>query len=133
MNDFDDNYLLRTLGMSMLTESLFYKNPMTTTGSCVCAYSFGNELEEKEMLKYLKPERVIYNPPSTIAYFPDGDKIVVKCAENETFVPEIGVMACIIKKLYGKRSEFLRTVKEGYLQPPRQLKKAEKTETEEKK
>lgn len=64
----------------------------------------------------LKPTRIIFSDPATICYFPDGDKVVVKCSEGERFVPEYGVMACIIKKIYGTRSQFLKVVEKGYNQ-----------------
>lgn len=117
---------------SELIKSLLESINVKVPDGANCIYGWIPDYEvEKETMKNLKPIRVIYNPPSTIAYFPDGDKIVVKCAENETFVPEVGVMACIIKKLYGKRSDFLKVVKKGYTQPPQQPKKAKKTESEE--
>lgn len=59
--------------------------------------------------KNYKPKRVVFNNPYTIAYFDDGAKIVAKC-NAEKFDEEKGVMACIIKHLYGNRSEFLRVI-----------------------
>jgi hypothetical protein len=70
----------------------------------------------------LKPSRIIFNNKSTICYFPDGDKVVVTCHEGEAYEKEVGVMACIMKKLYGTRAEFLRTVHNGYVQPQPQKK-----------
>ena len=64
--------------------------------------------------KNLFPKQIIYNEPTTICVFPDGEKVVVKCGEGEKYVKEVGVMACIVKKLYGNRSEFLRDVDAGY-------------------
>ena len=61
----------------------------------------------------VKPTRIIFNDPATICFFSDGEKIVVKCADGEKFVPEYGVMACIMKKIFGSRSAFLRVVDKG--------------------
>jgi plasmid maintenance system antidote protein VapI len=43
-----------------------------------------------------------------------GNKISVLFETGEKYVKEVGVMACIVKKLYGNRSEFLRDVDAGY-------------------
>ena len=58
-----------------------------------------------------KIEKVIYNNPRTIVYFADGTKIVVKC-HNEEYDKEKGVMAAVVKKIYG-RCEFDRIVAKG--------------------
>ena len=62
----------------------------------------------------LKPTRVIYNGNTTICYWKDGTKTVVRTSENEPFVKEFGVALAIVKKLYGSRSAFLRDVEDGY-------------------
>lgn len=43
-------------------------------------------------------ERVIFNGPATIVFWPDGTKTVVKCDENDPWDPEVGILLCIIKK-----------------------------------
>ena len=65
----------------------------------------------------LIPVRITYSPPATICYFSDGDKIVVKCASDEKYIKEVGVQACIMKKLFGSRQKFLKLVHAGYDQP----------------
>jgi hypothetical protein len=80
-----------------------------------------------------RPEKIFFNGRSTVCVFPDGEKVVVQCAENEKFVPEYGVMACIVKKVFGgNRSEFLRVVEAGkvQIQPTKKEKKAKKVEME---
>jgi hypothetical protein len=67
-------------------------------------------------LQYAKPAHIMYSNPATICYFPDGTKTVVKCSADETYIPEYGVMACIVKKIYGSRAQFLKTVDNGYNQ-----------------
>jgi len=67
--------------------------------------------------KNLIPIRITYSPPATICYFSDGDKIVVKCAADEKYIKEVGVQACIMKKLFGSRQKFLKLVHAGYDQP----------------
>lgn len=71
------------------------------------------------------PTKVIFNAPATICYFPDGTKTVVKCADDEEFCEEEGVMACIIKKLFASRNQFKKLVKEAYRQPKEEKKPKE--------
>ncbi len=63
------------------------------------------------------PTEIIFNPPATICTFPDGSKVVVKCASDEEFVEEEGVMACIVKKLFSSRNAFKKLVASAYRQP----------------
>lgn len=50
-------------------------------------------------------ERVIYNPPATIALWDDGTKTVVK-SQNEIFDAEKGLAMAIVKRLYGNRGDY---------------------------
>lgn len=64
------------------------------------------------------PIKIIYNCPATICYFPDGTKVVVICPETEEYSKELGVMHCIIKKIFKVKGEgyydtFKRTVDIG--------------------
>jgi hypothetical protein len=70
-----------------------------------------------ETKKDFIPEKIIFNPPATICYFPDGTKTVAKCADDEEFVEEEGEMACIIKKLFSSRNSFKKLVAKAYRQP----------------
>lgn len=107
------------------------KNPIvegkiTCTSGCAVAYAYsdrcGKGNHEADIKKEFSPIRIIYNPPHTICYFPDGDKTVAGCSEGEVFSKETGVMACIIKKIFKNRAEFLRLVNSGYEQPPKEKK-----------
>jgi len=63
------------------------------------------------------PKQITYSGKTTIVFWQDGTKTVVKCAENEEFVPEIGVAEAIAEKVFGSRNQFLKAVKRGYRQP----------------
>lgn len=69
---------------------------------------------------FLKPTRVIYNPPYTICYFSDGSKEIAKCMEGDAFVKDVGVMVCVMHKIFRNKSEFHRIVESGYMQPPKE-------------
>lgn len=51
--------------------------------------------------KPLKPEKIIFNGPATIAIWPDGTKTVVKCQENDIYDAEKAIALVYLKKLYG--------------------------------
>ena len=69
-----------------------------------------------DLKNLLKPERVIFNNPATIVYWNDGSKTVVKCSENEEFIPEVGLAMAFIRKIYPNRSEFLKFLETAYYQ-----------------
>lgn len=78
----------------------------------------------------LIPNRVIFNDRATVCYFPDGDKVVVKCANGEQFSEEVGVQAAIMRKLFnGNRSKFLKIVEGAYRQPKNEKKEKVRVET----
>lgn len=64
--------------------------------------------------KQFIPTKIIYCCPATICFFPDGTKTIVKCADDEEYVKEEGVMACIMKKLFSSRNQFKKLVYSGY-------------------
>lgn len=72
---------------------------------------FDIEAYEEEEMEMLEIERIIYNNPATIVWFADGEKVIVKC-HNEEFDKEKGVAMAIARKLYS-RSEFMRIVEGG--------------------
>lgn len=60
----------------------------------------------------LRPKKVIFNPPATIVYWDDGTKTVVKTSQqfNDEFDEEIGLAMAYVRKIYGSRSAFLKTI-----------------------
>jgi len=89
------------------------------TGNCYAAtLSWNSEStpEDDESRMEFIPTQIIYNPPATICVFPDGTKVIAR-VHDEEFSEEFGVMACIIKKIFGTRSAFKRLVAAGYRQP----------------
>lgn len=62
--------------------------------------------------KYV-PEQVIFQDEvkTTIVIWNDGTKTVVKCTENEEFIPEVGFAMALAKKVYGTRADYLNIVK----------------------
>ena len=55
-------------------------------------------------------EKVIFNPPATIVYFSDGDKVVVKTTDDEEYQPEVGVAMAIVKKVFKERGRFKKLI-----------------------
>ena len=59
----------------------------------------------------LKPERIIFQSNyATVIYWNDGTKTIVKRAENDEFIPEVGFAMALVKRIYGNRSEVLRWI-----------------------
>jgi hypothetical protein len=77
------------------------------------AGTFDND-SQKVIAKQFIPTKIIYCCPATICFFPDGTKTIVKCAEDEEYIKEEGVMACIMKKLFSSRTQFKKLVNSGY-------------------
>jgi hypothetical protein len=51
-------------------------------------------------------KQVIFNNPATVVFWSDGTKTVVKCSENDTFDPEIGLAMAICKKAFGNAGAY---------------------------
>ena len=49
--------------------------------------------------RFIEIERVIFSDPATIIVWKDGKKTVVKCSENDIYVPETGFMMAYMKRL----------------------------------
>lgn len=52
-------------------------------------------------IKPLKPKKVIFHGPATIAIWPDGTKTVVKCQKGDDYDAEKAIALVYLKKLYG--------------------------------
>lgn len=96
-----------------LTAPVYVKTPILST-----------ELEIKTKNPYI-PTRVIFNPPHTTCFFPDGDIVVVKCSEKDEFKEDYGVMAAIVRKIFPTRASFERLVESGTRIKQKKQKKSE--------
>jgi hypothetical protein len=71
-------------------------------------------------MKYPTPipvvESVIFNNPYTIVNWEDGTKTIVRCAEDEKFVEEVGFLAALGKKVFGTRGAYLKIVEDAHRQ-----------------
>ena len=54
------------------------------------------------------PDRVIFNGPATITFWPDGTKTVVKCSREDRskFNRKNALMWCFMKKYFGTTSSL---------------------------
>jgi len=68
----------------------------------------------------LIPTRITYSPPATICYFPDGDKVVAMCGKDDVFSKEVGIMVCIMKKLFGSYHDLSELAATGNEQPSKE-------------
>ena len=56
---------------------------------------------------WLTPKKVIFFEKTTIIYWMDGDKTVVKCSDEDAYSKEAGYMLCFLKKIAGNRTTEL--------------------------
>lgn len=56
-------------------------------------------------------KKVIFNNPTTIVFWSDGTKTVVKCQEGDVFDQEKGLALCFMKKIYGNAGYFNNVLK----------------------
>ena len=61
-------------------------------------------------------EKVIFNDPATIVIWADGSKTVVKAQPGDTYNPEVGIVMCIAKKVYGNGNKFNDIIRECFIQ-----------------
>lgn len=79
----------------------------------------GNPKEYREyFFNYTKennyiPKQIIFSGATTIVFFEDGSKSVVRCADGEKFIPEVGVATAITQKIFGSRNKFLKVVNQA--------------------
>lgn len=107
----------------------FKNNTLIATPNGVITYSnyILNEFDKRSMdNKTMEVINVIFDDPVTIVYFADGDKVVVKVSENDTFVPEFGFMAAMMKRYFGKRSAYMKYVENAYVRNSKQEKETKK-------
>jgi len=107
-------YLEKEINLN-LEKEMFKMSDFTSFSWAVSTLGEGSQKKFKK--EDLIPTKIIYNNKTTVCYFKDGSKEVVHCAEGEEFVKEVGVMSCIMKKLFSTRNEFKRLVNSGYTQP----------------
>jgi hypothetical protein len=50
--------------------------------------------------------KVVFNNPATVVFWSDGTKTVVRCSDNDTFNPEIGLAMAICKKAFGNTGAY---------------------------
>lgn len=51
------------------------------------------------------PDRVIFDGPATITFWPDGTKTVVKCADGDHYDKRIAILWCFMKKMFGNNTQ----------------------------
>lgn len=97
----------------------FYK--IALYSSLTPTFTFSSTTTNEDNSKDLIPVKIIFNDRTTICYFSDNTKVTSTCGENEEFNKEVGVMSCIMKKIFNSRSSFLRLVESGYVQPVKKV------------
>lgn len=63
--------------------------------------------------KALKVNQVIFNDKTTIVFWNDHTKTVVKCKEGDTFSKEAGIALCFMKKMLGNKGNYNKVLREA--------------------
>ena len=92
------------------------------------AYWYADYRTDKKLTSY-EPKQIIFQPElkTTVVIWKDDSKTIVKCSEEEDFVPEIGFAMALVKKIFPNRSKFLRMIDSAYVQPVRNKKTSNKS------
>ena len=92
------------------------------------AYWYADYRTDKKLTSY-EPKQIIFQPElkTTVVIWKDDSKTIVKCSEEEDFVPEIGFAMALVKKIFPNRSKFLRMIDGAYKQPVRNKKTSNKS------
>lgn len=64
-----------------------------------------------DKLPRFRIRRVVFNEPATIVFWEDGTKTVVKCQEEDVFMPETGIALCYMKKLFNNKGNYNEILK----------------------
>lgn len=73
------------------------------------------KIDPMEAVVFLKPTKIIYSGPKTIAIWPDGTKTIVSLMEGQEHDEYGAFCAAVVKKMFGathKAKKFLETVAE---------------------
>lgn len=95
-------YSTSTTPLSNILDSMF--------GSCApsvsMSFSLGSPREKGLYADGATIKDVIFNNPATIVTWSDGSKTVVKCQDDDTYNPELGLAMCVVKKCCGNKGNF---------------------------
>lgn len=58
-------------------------------------------------------EKVIFNGNTTIVFWNDHTKTVVKCQDGDTFSEETGIALCFMKKMLGNKGNYNKVLREA--------------------
>lgn len=64
----------------------------------------------------IAPVNVVWDGPTTIVFFSDGSKVIVKCCENDIYDHEKGFMIAVLTRYFGRKGfrSLMKTVNATY-------------------
>ena len=60
------------------------------------------------------PERIIFNGRTTVVFWSDGSKSMVRCDDVDNYDREMAVAMCLAHKMMGSKAKFKKLVAKGY-------------------
>lgn len=96
-----------------MTIEIDYKQPYSSTIVTGISYTPVTPNADE-----FKPVKIIYSGDVTICFWNDGTKTMARPSKEDAVLwdGEFGVAMCTMKKIYGTRSQFVKTVRKGYVQ-----------------
>lgn len=71
---------------------------------------YNAESENSESVSPFAIKNIIFSNPCTIVFWTDGTKTVVRCGENDLYDPEKGIAMAVMRKVYGPRHAYMKTL-----------------------
>lgn len=84
---------------------------MTGGGSGSSWWTFGTK---ENNISDFKPTRVTFNGLTTIVFWSDDTKTIVRCGEEDVYDRERAVASAIAHRMFGSKNQFKKFVASGY-------------------
>jgi hypothetical protein len=77
---------------------------------------YGSLISNREKnISDFKPERITFNGLTTVVFWKDNSKTIVRCSEADLYDPEHAVAMAISHKMFGSKHQFKKFVASGYV------------------
>ena len=91
--------------------SEYIKADLENTERIFKTMNYGTNKNSVTIISKTSIKDVIFNNPATIVLWADGTKTVVKCQNDDSFDPEVGLAMAIAKKALGNKGNYCNTIK----------------------
>jgi hypothetical protein len=71
--------------------------------------------KQDERISDFKPERITFSGLTTVVFWKDNSKTIVKCSCSDVYDREHAVAMAIAHKMFGSKNQFKKFVSSGYV------------------